>query len=541
MDCSPNPCKNPWRYKPKNFQCGHCGRFFEFNWLLERHVQSKVCLTGRKTRGPAKERERVVLHPLERVSERLQRQPVQQQQQQPAGAGAVPVPVPFETDIDIRLPENFKIYLSGPARSGKTTLCYHLLRCLDDITRSPLRKRLWVYRQWQPIYDQMQGESLVSEFIECSDETEDNLKMKVEEYMAEQAPFLLILDDCMHASRQVQEWISKLFTTDARHRLISVVYIRQKFFGDKEFVREIDRNADVIILTENRREQGKICRQLASQMGTTKAGVLNQICVDATQRRADGLSGYLWVNLSNHIDSRFMYMTNVLEDQGHVVMTYEMMPGGGFKKMMLISKIRYNDLKAQAEQGQQQGQEREQTYQLAAAEEAAEEEEEAAMQTEASPRLLRTLPSKRQRDDDESVDDPAPVSPPRSTTPPLPEAKRARETLAPSPTMDSAPPMDTTPARPATPPPPPTPTPPRRKRPRDDDDNDRPGLAGVAPQAKKKKKRDMAPAPPAARRSSRQASAAANREFTTCHLCGQTFPNALAMRRHVDKSHRYGT
>lgn len=560
MNPNPDPkdCQNPQVYFKKRFRCENCNRRFKEKWMLERHVESTVCLRQRKVRGPGKMRADVTMSPYSRIQTQLQRQ----------GEPPRPnVPAPIESDIDIRLPENFKIYISGPARSGKTSLVYQLLQCLSDISRTVISKTVWVYRQWQPIYVQMQSQNLVDEFIECTDDTEANLKARVDEYMAEEIPFLLILDDCMHASPKTQEWIAKLFTTDARHRQVSVIYIRQKFFGQKEFVREIDRNADVIVLTENKRETGRICQQLAGQMGgTPKAGVLNEICLDATRRRSNGYSGYLWINLSNDIDSRWQYMTNVVEDQGHIVLTYEIMPGGGFKKMILMSKIRYNDLKAAAERDK------------------SEEADQTNMDWTPESGMLKTLPSKRRREEDEeegneeNADDPdevttpsptraridvddtndqQQVSPlPRTTTPPLPitatttpPTKRMRDED--SNTGVSTPKRATYQS--------PT-TPVSNKRARDDNDADtgtlppppaqRPRLvAGISPisqtrptGSKPGPKAKKVPAEPVRARSTRQASLQANKNFTnftTCQECGETFKTVKQFERHVAQNH-YG-
>ena len=564
MNPNPDPkdCQNPRVYFKKRFRCENCNTRFKEKWMLVRHVESSVCLRQRKVRGPGKMREDVTMRPYSRIQTQLDRH-AKPPTDRPT------VPAPLESDIDIRLPENFKIYISGPARSGKTTLVYQLLQSLGDISRTAISKTVWVYRQWQDIYVQMQSENLVDEFIECSDTTEANLKARVEEYMAEQIPFLLILDDCMHASPKTQEWIAKLFTTDARHRQVSVIYIRQKFFGQREFVREIDRNADVIVLTENKRETGRICQQLAGQMGgMPKAGVLNEICLDATRRRVNGYSGYLWINLSNDIDSRWQYMTNVVEDQGHIVLTYEIMPGGGFKKMILMSKIRYNDLKAAAERDKS----------AAAVEE---ESDQTNMDWTPESGMLKTLPSKRRREEDEEneeneekLDDPdagqapsptrarldvdvdAPL--PRTTTPPLPTTattttpptKRTRD-------EDDSSNSVSTPKRVAFQSPT---TPVSNKRARDDDDADpgtssalspppppaqRPRLvAGISPISRPKqgKKAKNVPAQPVRARSTRQASLQANKNFTefkTCQDCGETFKTAKQFERHVSQSHYY--
>merc|ERR1711973_679802 len=166
---------------------------------------------------------------------------------------------------------------------------------------------------------------------------------RMEEYVSEKVPLLIIFDDCMHVDKKTLEFISKLFTLYARHKGVSIVFIRQKFFGGNEFVREIDRNADVCVITSNPREGGTVCKTLARQMGSIKSETLTKICEDATaQNPATQFTGYLWINLNQ---PKFVYLTQVLEHQGHFMMAYQMdKQSEGFRKMILLSKLKYNEL-----------------------------------------------------------------------------------------------------------------------------------------------------------------------------------------------------
>ena len=46
--------------------------------------------------------------------------------------------------IDIRLKENFKLFISGPSRCGKTFFVSELLENIDTITKNHL-KQLYMY------------------------------------------------------------------------------------------------------------------------------------------------------------------------------------------------------------------------------------------------------------------------------------------------------------------------------------------------------------------------------------------------------------
>ena len=316
-------------YDKRRFVCLECGIRFKDKWMLKRHVDSKVCLSNKRGRGSNKKhKEDVGMSPL--------------------GGSPPPTPVvpvvgeQFE-EYDLRLPPHFKIYLVGPSRSGKTTFCVKLLRNLSAISKVKIEKVFWVYSTWQDEgYAPLQQEGLVDEWFEAG-QIRQEMNERMEEYVSEKVPLLIIFDDCMHVDKKTLEFISKLFTLYARHKGVSIVFIRQKFFGGSEYVREIDRNADVCVITNNPREGGTVCKTLARQMGSIKSETLTRICEDATAQNPETqFTGYLWINLNQ---PKFVYLTQVLDHQGHFMMAYQMdKQSEGFRKMILLSKLKYNEL-----------------------------------------------------------------------------------------------------------------------------------------------------------------------------------------------------
>ena len=64
---------------------------------------------------------------------------------------------------DIRLCENFKMFLSGPSRSGKTFFVASLLKNLDIFSIKPPSQVVYVYRIWQPKYAEMGVDYLIED------------------------------------------------------------------------------------------------------------------------------------------------------------------------------------------------------------------------------------------------------------------------------------------------------------------------------------------------------------------------------------------
>ena len=56
--------------------------------------------------------------------------------------------------FDIRLKDNFKIFLSGPSGCGKTTFISNLLANIKEYTKNPPSQIVYYFTEWQPKFDQ---------------------------------------------------------------------------------------------------------------------------------------------------------------------------------------------------------------------------------------------------------------------------------------------------------------------------------------------------------------------------------------------------
>ena len=51
--------------------------------------------------------------------------------------------------FDIRLKENFKLFISGPSRCGKTFFISELLENIESFAKDPPETILYIYKVWQ--------------------------------------------------------------------------------------------------------------------------------------------------------------------------------------------------------------------------------------------------------------------------------------------------------------------------------------------------------------------------------------------------------
>ena len=64
---------------------------------------------------------------------------------------------------DIRLKENFKLFISGPSRCGKTFFISNLILNIDSFSKEPPEQIIFIFSVWQWKYDEMR--SIVHHFI----------------------------------------------------------------------------------------------------------------------------------------------------------------------------------------------------------------------------------------------------------------------------------------------------------------------------------------------------------------------------------------
>ena len=58
---------------------------------------------------------------------------------------------------DIRLKENFKLFVSGPSRCGKTVFVSKLIENIKSFAKQPPGSIIYVYKVWQNKYEEMES------------------------------------------------------------------------------------------------------------------------------------------------------------------------------------------------------------------------------------------------------------------------------------------------------------------------------------------------------------------------------------------------
>ena len=204
---------------------------------------------------------------------------------------------------DIRLKENFKLFLAGPSRCGKTFFVADLLQNLDTITKDSPSFIIYVYKTWQWKFDEMKH--LVHVFLEDDENVVENIKM----YATGQS-ILVVFDDMINSKSL--NTLAPLFTVDGRHMNMSLVFLTQRMFVNDEYFRQISQNCDYFIVFKNPRNSSEI-RTLAQQI-TPGSLFLIKIYIEATK---DPFS-YLFINLTQECEREVKYLTQIFSKDNTV-------------------------------------------------------------------------------------------------------------------------------------------------------------------------------------------------------------------------------
>ena len=209
---------------------------------------------------------------------------------------------------DIRFKENFKIFVCGPSRCGKTVFIKDLLQNIPSITKQNISKVIYVYKVWQQIFEDMKLQGLIDFFLK----EEENIVEKIKKLSFGEYS-LVIFDDLINS--KILEEISNLFVVDGRHSNYSMIFTSQRMFVNNEYFRQISNNCDYIVVFKNPRNYSEI-RTLAQQLTPISLDLL-EIYTKATK---DPFT-YLLINLTQECNEDVKFLSHLF-DYDHYVKTY---------------------------------------------------------------------------------------------------------------------------------------------------------------------------------------------------------------------------
>jgi GTPase SAR1 family protein len=208
--------------------------------------------------------------------------------------------------FDLRLKDNFKVFIAGPSGCGKTTFIINLIKNIDNIAQTPPNKVIYFFKEWQSKFEYMKYELNV-DFIEDNDMIIDQIR----EYEGSSA--LVIFDDMINSSNLNQ--VAQLFTVHGRHLNLCLAFLSQRLFNNNEYFRQISQNSDYFCVFKNPRNFLEI-RSLAMQITPSRLE-LQQIFKKATNKPYS----YIFINLTQECIPQLKFISDIF-NQDHVIKVF---------------------------------------------------------------------------------------------------------------------------------------------------------------------------------------------------------------------------
>ena len=145
--------------------------------------------------------------------------------------------------FDLRLKENFKLFLCGPSGCGKTSFILDLIKNIKIISKDPPSLVVYFFKEWQEKFDYM-AKMFGVIFFEDNDRIIDQIKTFNQ-------PALIIFDDMLNSKNL--KTVAELFTVHGRHLNLSLAFLSQRLFNNNEYFRQISQNSDYMCLFKNPR------------------------------------------------------------------------------------------------------------------------------------------------------------------------------------------------------------------------------------------------------------------------------------------------
>ena len=300
-------CKNG-NIVEKKHMCPYCNYCSIFKWVVKRHIEKKH-----------KDR---VTNPI------MVNDPKNNKNRE----NIRPIILPTHNKInkeehDVRLKENFKLFISGPSRCGKTFFVSDLLENINNFAKNPPSTIIYVYKVWQAKFDEMK--SIVHMFIKDNENVVNQIKR-----LARGQSIFVIFDDLLNSSSLPD--ISNLFTVDGRHMNMSMAFLTQRMFVNNEHFRQISQNCDYFVIFKNPRNSSEI-RTLAQQI-TPGSLDLVDIYINATQKPFS----YLFINLTQECPPKGKYLSSLFDTDHKIKVYVKNERTNKFIQMSLVDSDEFN-------------------------------------------------------------------------------------------------------------------------------------------------------------------------------------------------------
>lgn len=152
--------------------------------------------------------------------------------------------------------------LVGPSACGKTYRVSHILKHKHILLQrgEDIRNVVFCYSAWQPIYDMLRDQGIVTKFINKKPSSEEFIEL-VKPYQ-QSGGSIVVIDDFMS---QIDADLVEIVTVHSRHYNTSTFILFQSLFPNHKLARQISLNVKYLHVHKNPRENAQIAT-LARQL-----------------------------------------------------------------------------------------------------------------------------------------------------------------------------------------------------------------------------------------------------------------------------------
>lgn len=190
--------------------------------------------------------------------------------------------------------------IAGPSGSGKTLWTYQFLRYHKKLMNVIPQKIVMYYSQWQPMYDKMETDNVVTDFIQKMP-TENDIEA-LSEYSTVGGSLVIIDDHALSLNKDT----AKIFTVTARHSNVSIILITQNLFVKQPYYRDVSLQATYFVLLKNPRDQSAI-KYLAQQIAPSNTTFI----LDTYKHALQEPFSYLLIDLHQQTNDIIRFRTNI--------------------------------------------------------------------------------------------------------------------------------------------------------------------------------------------------------------------------------------
>jgi GTPase SAR1 family protein len=206
----------------------------------------------------------------------------------------------IEETLDASIKHPSTIIIAGQTGSGKSYFTKELLKNKNTFTPNPPKHVIFIYKEWQTLYDKLKAEKLVDEFV-CGMPDDNDIKKIMEKYKKNGS--IMVFDDLMS---DIGKSMSNCFTVYSHHLNCTVILLIQSLFLESKSYKTCSLNSHYIILMKNKRD-GASVSYLARQISPYNTRYITEAYLHATRKPYS----YLLFDLRQETDDRIRLRSNI--------------------------------------------------------------------------------------------------------------------------------------------------------------------------------------------------------------------------------------